>query len=159
MQNKNLFIYSGFIWCLVFACMSFYWASGGMIGVKSLGGVIYQKAIARDAAFLSIVWLTGFIKLGGGFFLLLLLKKRSKVPKRILYSLSVAGGIFLFLYGLANFVTLILTSMGWLHLTIDSFALTWRLLFWEPFWMVGGMLFILSGIAFKKSHANYDISH
>ena len=43
MQKKNLVIYAGFIWCMAFAALTFYWASGGMLGVRSLGGVIYEK--------------------------------------------------------------------------------------------------------------------
>jgi hypothetical protein len=56
--------------------MSFYWAAGGMIGVKSVGGKIYQLALERNSDFL-IVWVTGAIKVAGGVVLLLLLSKKN----------------------------------------------------------------------------------
>lgn len=149
-QSKKIYIYAGFIWCFLFALISFYWAGGGMMGAKSLGGLIYKKAMERESSFIAIVWFTGFVKLCGGVFLLLLLRRWSNVTNRVLYFLTLIGGIFLFLYGLANFISLILSSFGLLSLQIDHFALRWRLFFWEPIWMIGGVLFILSALEFKK---------
>ncbi|MBS4177030.1 DUF3995 domain-containing protein [Bacillus sp. FJAT-49731] len=140
--------------------MSFYWASGGMIGTKSLGGSIYQHALEREEAFITVVWITGFVKLGGGLVLLLLLRDWSKIINRILYFLSFIGGVFLFLYGMANFITILLSAFGLLSLQINNFALSWRLFFWEPFWMLGGFLFILSALMYKKDNTrpnSYDI--
>lgn len=147
-KNKNPYVFAGTFWCLIFALISFYWASGGMLGVKTLGGIIYQKALERENSLIAMVWITGFIKLAGGLFLLLLLRKWSKVINHALFFLALIGGMFLFLYGLANFVTIVLSVMGILHLQIEIYAVTWRLLFWEPFWMLGGVLFILSAIKF-----------
>jgi len=130
--------------------MSFYWALGGMVGVKSLGGSIYNHALKREASFIAIVWITGFMKLGGGLFLLLLLKDWPNKIHRIFYFIALIGGSFLFLYGLANFITLSLAFTGLLSMEIEGYALIWRLFFWEPFWMLGGVLFILSGLKFNK---------
>ncbi|NEY99165.1 DUF3995 domain-containing protein [Bacillus shackletonii] len=123
-----------------------------MAGVKTLGGVIYQKAFERENSFIAIVWITGFIKLIGGLFLLLLLKKWSKILKIILFTISLVGGIFLFLYGLANFVTILLSVIGYISLQIENYAAKWRLFFWEPFWMLGGVLFILSALKFNREN-------
>ncbi|WP_257352297.1 hypothetical protein [Pseudalkalibacillus decolorationis] len=41
-QSRKSYVYAGSLWCFLFAVMSFYWASGGMVGTKSLGGSIYQ---------------------------------------------------------------------------------------------------------------------
>ncbi|KZO01797.1 DUF3995 domain-containing protein [Pseudobacillus badius] len=149
MQKKNLVIYAGFIWCMAFAALTFYWASGGMLGVRSLGGVIYEKALSGDENFLSIVRLTGVVKMFGGFFLLLLLRDWPESMRKVLYYLSLAGGVCLFLYGLANFTTLILDCFAVLNLELEEYSLKWRMLFWEPFWMLGGILFILSAKGFR----------
>jgi hypothetical protein len=153
-QSNKIYIYAGAIWCFGFALMSFYWAVGGMAGTKSLGGVIYQKILVREAGFIALVWVTGFFKLFGGMFLLLLLKRWTLLINRIFYLLSLVGGIFIFLYGLANFITLLLSSIGLLSLQIDHYALKGRLLFWEPFWMLGVVLFILSAVHFNKVQKN-----
>lgn len=88
-QNKRFYIYSGAIWCFLFAKMSFYWANGGMIGVKTLGGVIYKSAMEREPSFIAMVWLTGIVKLGGGLFILLLLRTWSKITNKFLFFLSI----------------------------------------------------------------------
>ncbi|MBS4172672.1 DUF3995 domain-containing protein [Bacillus sp. FJAT-49736] len=135
---------------MLFSLISFYWASGGMLGVKTLGGIMYQKALEREDSFIAIVWITGLIKLAGGFFLLLLLRKWSKLVNRTLYFIALIGGILLFLYGLVNFGTIFLSVTGYISLQIENFAAMWRLFFWEPFWMLGGALFILSAFKFSK---------
>ncbi|MFM1654658.1 DUF3995 domain-containing protein [Brevibacillus sp. B_LB10_24] len=155
MQRQKLYVYAGSIWCLLFALMSFYWAGGGMIGVRSLGGFIYQKALEREASFIMLVWLTGIVKVCGGLFLLLLLGKWPRTINRLLYSLSLLAGIFLFLYGMANFLSLALSAFGLLALQVDNFALWWRLLFWEPFWMLGGVLVTLAAREFKKAAVTF----
>ncbi|MBP2079531.1 hypothetical protein [Oceanobacillus polygoni] len=55
-QRQKSFIYSGISWTIIFALMSFYWAAGGMVGVRSLGGQIYQMALERDPNFVHVVW-------------------------------------------------------------------------------------------------------
>lgn len=96
-KNKNWPIIAGAIWSFVFAIMSFYWALGGMIGVESLGGKIYQLALERNPQFILLVWITGFIKVIGGVFLLLMLMNRlPDFIKKSLYWISIVAGIFLF---------------------------------------------------------------
>lgn len=53
----------GMVWTVIFAAMSFYWAMGGLIGARSLGGAIYEMAINPSRSFLFVLWLTGVIKL------------------------------------------------------------------------------------------------
>ncbi|MBJ9993628.1 DUF3995 domain-containing protein [Paenibacillus sp. S28] len=148
-QHKEVYIFAGFIWCVLFAIISFYWAGGGMIGVNTLGGFIYNQAIEREASFIAMVWLTGFVKLCGGLFLLLFLRPWSSMTNWVLYVLGLLAGILLFLYGLANVISLIFACIGLLSLQIDDFALRWRLFFWEPFWMLGGALFTLAASSLK----------
>ncbi|WP_461182232.1 hypothetical protein [Virgibacillus kimchii] len=42
MKRNDWIITLGMIWTIVFSGMSFYWAMGGRIGVRSLGGAIYE---------------------------------------------------------------------------------------------------------------------
>lgn len=144
MQSKSI-IYAAILWTLLFALMSFYWAAGGMVGVRSLGGEIYRRALAQDPEFVPIVWATGFVKLGGVALLWMLLKGigTPNFRKWLMWIIALAG-IFMILYGLLNFITISLAAMHVLDFDLDAYATTWRLIFWEPFWILGGVLYVWS---------------
>jgi len=96
-------ICAGIGWTLLFAAMSFYWASGGMIGVESLGGAIYEKAMERDPEFAAVVWASGFVKLAGAIPLLLLFRSGlSRSFRRLTARICMVIGALLFLYVLAK---------------------------------------------------------
>ncbi|MCM3764503.1 hypothetical protein [Neobacillus niacini] len=78
MVRNDWCIVLGMIWTIIFSGMSFYWAMGGMLGVRSLGGSIYQMSQNPSPSFVMIVWLTGVIKLLGFLFLLMLLVQWKK---------------------------------------------------------------------------------
>nr|WP_276309892.1 DUF3995 domain-containing protein [Pueribacillus theae] len=135
--------------------MSFYWAMGGLLGVRSLGGSIYEMSLNPSSSFVLIVWLTGFIKLLGLILLLMLLVQWKKpIITKILFSVAKIAGVLLFLYGFLNFVTITLSTFHILDFDLDSYATFWRLIFWEPFWMIGGVFYFFS-IKSKKSMFNY----
>ncbi|RDW16770.1 DUF3995 domain-containing protein [Oceanobacillus chungangensis] len=142
MKRNNWFIALGIFWTVVFSCVSFYWAMGGMFGVRSLGGSIYEMSLNPDPSFILIVWLTGFIKLLGLILLLMLFVPWTK-PKMtsMLYHLTKIIGALLILYGLLNFITISLSVFNILEFELDSYATFWRLTFWEPFWIVGGVCY------------------
>ncbi|SER01618.1 DUF3995 domain-containing protein [Piscibacillus halophilus] len=145
MKINYWFITMGIVWTIIFAGMSFYWAMGGMLGVKSLGGTIYEMSLNPDHSFITIVWLTGFIKLLGVILLLMLLIHWKKtIISETLYYVTKVVGILLFLYGLLNFITISLSVFGILDFNLDSYATFWRLIFWEPFWMIGGVFYFLA---------------
>lgn len=142
--NKRV-LYTGAAWTILFAAMSFYWAMGGMLGVRSLGGEIYEMSLNPEPSFVMVVWITGFVKLFGAVLLAMLLIewKKSWMQKGLYYMTKVAG-VFLFLYGLLNFITISLHAAGVLNFELDSYATFWRLVFWEPFWMIGGLFYFFA---------------
>lgn len=144
MQSKSI-IYLAILWTLLFALMSFYWAAGGMVGVRSLGGEIYRRALTQDPEFLPVIWATGVVKLGGAALLWILLKGigTPNIRKWLMWILALAG-IFMVLYGLLNFITISLHAMNVLEFDLNAYATTWRLIFWEPFWILGGVLYVWS---------------
>ncbi|AXI10237.1 hypothetical protein CUC15_15415 [Oceanobacillus zhaokaii] len=147
METKinKYYVYMGIIWTILFAGMSFYWALGGMIGVRSLGGAIYEQALDPEPAFVTIVWMTAFIKLFGALLLFMLLVKwRDSWMRMILYFMIKVSGALLFLYGLFNFITIILSTIDLLDFQLDGYAIFWRLLFWEPYWMIGGLIYFFT---------------
>ncbi|MCC3376324.1 DUF3995 domain-containing protein [Cohnella sp. REN36] len=146
MKRNFGFIALGMGWSILFAGMSFYWAMGGLLGLRSLGGSIYELSLNPPPSFVRMVWLTGFLKLLG-FVLLLALLIRWKKPiiAKALYFAAKIAGAFLFLYGLLNFITITLSAMNILHFELDAYATVWRLVFWEPFWMAGGVFYFFAG--------------
>ena len=143
LRRNYWFITLGIIWTVIFAGMSFYWAMGGMLGVRSLGGAIYEMSLNPEPSFVTMLWLTGFIKLFGVVLLLMLLvqwKKHLITP--MLYYLAKFAGVFLFLYGFLNFITIALSAFNILDFDLDPTF--WRLAFWEPFWMAGGVLYFFT---------------
>ncbi|WP_229720204.1 DUF3995 domain-containing protein [Oceanobacillus neutriphilus] len=145
MRVNKWWLTLGVVWSVIFAGMSFYWAMGGMLGVRSLGGAIYEISLNPEPAFILIVWLTGFVKLLGALVLLLLLIPwRNAVISKVLYYLTKIAGVFLFVYGLLNFITISLSSFAILDMDLEVHATFWRLVFWEPFWMVGGICYFFS---------------
>ncbi|NEU32082.1 DUF3995 domain-containing protein [bacterium LRH843] len=145
MRNNYLFITLGIVWTVIFAGMSFYWAAGGMVGVRSLGGAVYDMAINPNPSFINIVWLTGFIKLLGVILLLMLFVQwRNPIITRKIYYITKIVGVLIFLYGLLNFITISMSVFDILDFDLDSYATFWRLAFWEPFWMAGGVFYFFT---------------
>ena len=145
LRNNYLFITLGIVWTVIFAGMSFYWAAGGMVGVRSLGGAVYDMAINPNPSFIKIVWLTGFIKLLGVIILLMLFVQwRNPIITRMLYYITKIVGVLIFLYGLLNFITISMSVFDILDFDLDSYATFWRLAFWEPFWMAGGVFYFFT---------------
>ncbi|MBN6189080.1 DUF3995 domain-containing protein [Aneurinibacillus sp. BA2021] len=155
MQRNYWFIALGIVWSIMFSGMSFYWAMGGLVGARSLGGSIYELSLNPSPSFVMIVWLTGFIKLLGLILLLMLLVQWKKpVLTKILYYVVKVVGVLLFLYGLLNFVTITLSMFNILDFDLDSYATFWRLIFWEPFWMLGGIFYFFS-VKINESSSDY----
>lgn len=142
MKINKFFLSVGVIWSILFACLSFYWALGGMMGVRSLGGSIYEMALHPSPSFLAFVWISGLMKVLGAAMLMMLFLY-SKIPK-LLYLLIKITGILLFFYGLLNFIGYSLHAIGLLHYELDAYAAFWRIVFWEPYWMLGGIFYFFS---------------
>src|SRR5699024_2470007 len=145
LRTELTFIMLAMCWCFIFAGISFYWAAGGLIGVKSLGGDIYEMSVNPDPSFLFIVFLTGLIKLFGIIPLLLLFKNwNQKIINQLLYYITKTIGILLFFYGMLNFIFITIGSLNMIEYNLDTYATFWRLIWWEPFWMVGGFFYFFS---------------
>ena len=114
-------------------------------GVRSLGGAVYDMAINPNPSFINIVTLTGFIKLLGIILLLMLFVQwRNPIITRMLYYITKIVGVLIFLYGLLNFITISMSVFDILDFDLDSYATFWRLAFWEPFWMAGGVFYFFT---------------
>lgn len=132
--------------------MSFYWAAGGTVGFGTLSPII--KSLARTPLFVAVVWATGVLKLLLGLLALALVQSWGRAfPRWLLRAAVWVAGIFMALYGGANLLVRGLMALGVIATpaSMHSAAAEWHLLLWDPWWLLGGVLFI--GVALATSRA------
>jgi hypothetical protein len=116
--------YAACAWALAFSGISFYWAAGGTSGGEAIGPAITK--LAHDPAFTAILWSTGALKLVGGVLALALVQPWGRrLPRRLLLAAAWGGGIP------------IPSGLG-------HTAALWHVLLWDPWWLLGGILFVLA---------------
>ncbi len=129
-------------WAFAFAAVSFYWAAGGTLGLGTLAKTIRDLAVARDQGFITVIWITGVLKVVAGLMALALVRPWATVFPR--WMLLVAGwgtGALLTLYG---GVDIIGAGLGVAGITdpVDPTGTRWYLVLWGPVWLVGGLLML-----------------
>ena len=121
-----------------------HWALGGRIGANTLGPAIL--AAAADPWFVALgLWGVGGIKLLGGLVALALVQPWGRLlPQIVLRTAAWIGGGFALLYGLALYIqhTLMIGGSIALPSGLGSTAARWHLVLWDPWWILGGILFI-----------------
>lgn len=146
--------YAAAIVAFAFAGVSFYWAAGGMAGVTTLGGSIERMATARAPGFVTVVWVTAVLKLAGGVLALALARPWTReLPRRWLLRAAWGAAILLTLYGAVQTASVALLRVGVFKPDppVDSTVLWWRLLLWEPWFLLWG---ILLGLAARNAGRN-----
>jgi len=156
-SNKVWAAYAAAIWSFIFAIISFYWGLGGMIGVDTLGEGIKELALSGDTEIMVMVWITGVLKVLAGVLALALVQDWGRrLPHRLLAFGAGTAGLFFTSYGLANAVQHLLMVTGQMPLarmlgTLS--AVQWHLFFWDPFWFLGGVFFVLATRRFGRRTA------
>lgn len=136
-----------------FVVPSLYWVLGGTALLDTLGGVIEERARARDRTLLVVTWATVMVKAMGGLLPLALVQPWGRrLPSRLLRFTAWTGAICLVLYGALQTLTVGLAYFGAIEFTgpIDERALRWRLLLWEPWFLVWGIA--LGAAAWRHGH-------
>jgi Protein of unknown function (DUF3995) len=152
-MGQNRPAYAAAAWALVFAAMSFYWAAGGTVGLETLGVELEREARARDPDTIALVWATGGLKVVGGVLALALAGHwRTLLPQRLVEWAGWAVGILLTIYALANFVQHALMETGAIDTpaSLGSTAVGWHLALWDPFWLLGGILFTAAAWRYRE---------
>jgi hypothetical protein len=141
-------------WSFLFALISFYWAAGGLFGVETLGEGMKALALARDPEIITLTWVTGVLKAAAGLLALALVQSWGRIIPRRLRQIGAWGAAVLFLLycggnGIQHALMLVGTSrIPDLLGSMD--AVRWHLFFWDPFWLLGGILFLLAARRFSR---------
>lgn len=145
--------YGAGLWSLSFAAVSFYWAAGGLLGQGTIGPAVEGPALAREPAFVALLWTSSVLKLiAAPLGLALATGRPRRVPRWMLLLAGWGAAALLSLYGVANLAQHLLILAGAVDLPAGlGSALPWHLFLWDPVWLSGGALFTFAALSFTRS--------
>ena len=106
-----------------------------------------EPARAREPQFVALLWATGALKAIAGLLALALIRPWGDVlPSWIPLTGTWVAGVGMLLYGGANLAVRALMAVGLLATpeSMHSVAARWHLLLWDPWWVLGGALFVIA---------------
>ncbi len=139
---------------VVFGIISFYWGSGGTLGLDTIGGKIEQMARAHDTAIFVAVWAAGVLKVVGAVLALALIRPWGRrLARRPVVILGWLAAIVLTLYGAVLVVGDALGASGAVTLSkpVAAKPLLWHLWVWDMLFLVWGILFAVAIRGFTRS--------
>jgi hypothetical protein len=141
------------IWAFGFAAISFYWACGGTFALWTVGRQITSLAESTPG-FTAVLWLDVAVKalLGILALALALPSWQAAFPgRRWLPSVAWVAGLAMAAYGGVELavtgVSALLMVAGILPVgsSVDWMGIVGHLGLWDPYWILGGVLFLLAG--------------
>ncbi len=142
-------------WAFLFAALSFYWALGGTAGADTVSPEIVQLARAHVPWFIAVLWITAILKVFSGFVALALIQPWGRmVPSWILLILAWGAGTLLFVHGGLFFAVGVLALSGAISVRTPETVLRWDTFLWGPWWLIGGILFLLAAWIYVRRLPN-----
>lgn len=131
------------VWCCAFAGLHVFWALGGSVGLASSAGA--ELAARRPVAFVVFgLWGVAALLLAGAG--LVRAVQRARPPwRRAGGWLIVSVGAVLLVRGVAVEI-LLLTDAGGVRTAVGPSQTRWSLVLWNPWFVLGGALFIGAGL-------------
>jgi hypothetical protein len=126
------------------AALSAYWALGGSAGARGVGEVAQTVAAGPRQA---VLWAVVIVKLAGALLpLSLMFRWGGAIPARLRMSVTAAAGTALTLYGALLTGAAALVETGAIHPSggVDWTAMRWHLGLWDPWFLVWGILLVMS---------------
>jgi Protein of unknown function (DUF3995) len=142
--------YAAAAWAFTFAAVSFYWGLGGTVGLDTLSLSLEQDAREGGTEVLALTFLPGIAKLALGMLALSLVK-----PRRWVVVVAWLAGIGLTLYGAVLTVEKALMKLDVIDVpeSLGDDRVDWYLFFWDPLWLLGGIIFLLAAAAARRGPA------
>jgi hypothetical protein len=133
--------------------VSFYWAGGGTAGLSTIGGSLEELGRSREPALIALVWLAGSLKVVAGLLALALARPWGRaLPRRVVLAAAWGGAALLTAYG--GLLTLggMLVVAGAIPAspTADWTALRWHAFFWDPWFLLWGLLLAAAALRFGR---------
>ena len=152
--------YAACCWAFVFAALSVYWALGGAALSDSISPAIVQLARAHVPWVIAALWISAILKVFSGFVALALVQPWGKmVPRWILLILAWGAGTLFFVHGGLFFVVGVLALSGTIGVSTSETLLHWYTFLWGPWWLIGGILFLLAAWSYvrRSPHGRVDL--
>ena len=141
------------IWAFVFALISLYWTLGDEIGLGTLAESLQEQADSPDAGFVVLMWANVLLKVLAGLTAVSLVTRAGAgIPRWMRLAGVWSAGILMTLYGVAATVEKVLILAGVLEMpsAMSATSVRWALFLWDPFWTLGGVLFLIAAWRFWK---------
>ncbi|MEC3976811.1 DUF3995 domain-containing protein [Amycolatopsis sp. H20-H5] len=140
-------------WAVVFASVHFFWALGGEAGLDISAG--QQLAAERPGWFVAGgLWGVGCLCLIGALAAFGLTRRSvSGLRRRLLTLLGYGVGALLLLRGIGIEVLILADAPG-IDVSVGSAQRFWTLVLWNPWFVLGGVLFALAAHGFGKNAAD-----
>jgi hypothetical protein len=143
-------------WAFLFAALSFFWAAGGRTGLQPL---------EQPPASSQMVWLVadlgaGILKIGAGLLALALVRTggHGRIHRMLLVAAWI-GGVGLCLYGGLGLVSDVLHVAGIINDPATRKWFFWYLVLWDPWFVLGGVLFVATAWFTHRSDAEVAAAH
>lgn len=131
------------VWGVLFAVPSFVWAMGGTLGATSTVSPDLVK-MAHDGVkwFLTVLWLTGFLKLFASWIGVAMTRPRGARLSRFATFCGGGAAVLLAGHGMLFVVRGVLAETGIAPVKADLAGLVrWYLYLWGPYFVLGGVAF------------------
>lgn len=133
--------------------ISLYWALGGTMGIRTVGGPVAEFAQKGGALPMVLAICTALVKFAGALFALAFVRVWGRrISDRLLRFLGWLAGACLAGYGLLNVAVGALVLCGVLHSPhADRYALKWHVFGWDAYFVVWGVALLITVYRFETA--------
>lgn len=133
------------LWCGLFACLHLFWALGGSIGLASSAGSSLASRRPIGFVIFGLYGVALLLLIGIAFIAMMLRARASSPQRRALAALVAVVGVVLVIRGGA-LELLLAVNAAEIRTTVGPLQTRWSLMLWNPWFALGGALFIATAI-------------